>query len=96
MASSQKVGDIRHLFAVYILITHSIYNNPVWPGVTRGFPVGGVMSYDHDLMSGTFLQSQYLSISYTLLQSRCLSAEYSDMVNVLHRNLIFTESTTRK
>ena len=63
MASSQRVDDIRHWFAVFIFIPLSIDAVKFWTGVTRGISIRAVMPDDHDVQSGTFLQNQYLFVS---------------------------------
>ena len=56
MTSSQQLGDIEFLLAVFISDSNLAQTVSVWPGVTREIPVGSMMSDDCDLESGTLPQ----------------------------------------
>ena len=68
MALSQQVDDIKHWFAVYILISLSIHADKFSTGVTRGISISAVMPDDHVVVLEVFLQIQCLSVSNTTLQ----------------------------
>ena len=56
MTSSSELGDIEYLLAVFVSDLNLAQTVAVWPGVTRGIPVGSLMSDDYDLESGTLSQ----------------------------------------
>lgn len=93
MASSQEVDNIEHWFAVNVFKSLSVHTVQFSTGVTIEISICAVMSDDHDVVSGTFLQCKYVSVSYKLILQRQIQ-RYINMNNVYPEHLILYTNTT--